>query len=122
MDDFIDMKLNMILQLCGSRWGREGGGAWRVPGGFPGPKLIPLKIKRKKKKNIMYVMKKERRSLIEAHTLLVVLYIYQLPEIVHCLFRIIYKQQNSTSFLEPFQKEKKKKTKDLCKTEAMFII
>lgn len=70
----------------------------------------------------MYVMKKERRSLIEAHTLLVVLYIYQLPEIVHCLFRIIYKQQNSTSFLEPFQKEKKKKTKDLCKTEAMFII
>lgn len=60
---------------------------------------------------------------MEAHTLLVVLYIYQLPEIVHCLFRIIYKQQNSTLLLEPFQKEKKKKkTKDLCKTEAMFII
>lgn len=52
MDDFIEMKLNMVLQLCGGGWGREGGGAWRVPGDFPGPKLIPLKIKRKKKKTL----------------------------------------------------------------------
>lgn len=62
MDDFIDMKLNMILQLCGSRWGREGEGAWRVPGGFPGPKLIPLKIKRKKKTK-HYVCHEKRETI-----------------------------------------------------------